>query len=104
MYQCNRSSSILITVQIVEFTTMIYIKYFGPLATELGTRAEVLPWEQGGTTETLLEILRSRNNRWQSALSEDKVFKLVVNKKICHSATDIPDEVEVGILPPVTGG
>ena len=83
---------------------MIYIQYFGPLASELGTRVETLPWENGGTTETLIQLLRARNKRWYDALAADKIFKLVVDKKICHQTTMIPDGVEVGILPPVTGG
>ena len=83
---------------------MIYIKYFGPLANEVGTHTETLPWENGGDTETLLKLLRARNSRWATALSADKIFKLVVQKQICHEATDIPDGAEVGILPPVTGG
>lgn len=85
-------------------TDMIYIQYFGPLATELGTRTESLPWDNGGTTESLLQLLRSRNPLWASALAEDKIFKLVVQKQICHQLTNIPDGVEVAILPPVTGG
>lgn len=89
---------------LAETMTMIYIKYFGPLAAEVGTHAETLPWDEGGDTDTLLRILRGRNQRWQDALSDDKVFKLVVQKNICHSLTDIPDGAEVGILPPVTGG
>lgn len=83
---------------------MIYIQYFGPLATELGTRTESLPWDNGGTTESLLQLLRSRNSRWEVALAEDKIFKFVVQKQICHQVTNIPDEAEVAILPPVTGG
>ncbi|ALH95725.1 MoaD/ThiS family protein [Acinetobacter equi] len=83
---------------------MIYIQYFGPLATELGTRAETLPWNNGGTTETLLTVLRSRNERWKKALAEEKIFKLVVEKRICHDLVNIPDGAEVAILPPVTGG
>ena len=83
---------------------MIYIQYFGPLATELGTRAETLPWEQGGTTATLLQLLRARNLRWSNALAEEKIFKFVVEKKICHQWVDIPDGAEVAILPPVSGG
>lgn len=83
---------------------MIYIKYFGPLASELGTSAETLPWDKGGDTETLLHTLRARNSRWQNALADEKIFKFVVEKQICHQTTAIPDGAEVGILPPVTGG
>lgn len=83
---------------------MIYIKYFGPLASEVGTHTEALPWDNGGDTEALLALLRARNSRWASALASDKVFKLVVQKNICHGVVDIPDGAEVGVLPPVTGG
>lgn len=83
---------------------MIYIKYFGPLASELGTHAEILSWDQGGDTETLLALLRGRNSHWARALGSDKIFKLVVQKQICHDVVHIPDGAEVGILPPVTGG
>ena len=83
---------------------MIYIKYFGPLANEVGTHTETLPWEHGGATETLSQLLRARNSRWANALSADKIFKLVVQKQICHEVADIPDGAEVGVLPPVTGG
>lgn len=83
---------------------MIYIKYFGPLADELGTHAEALPWDQGGDTEALLALLRGRNSHWAHALASDKIFKLVVQKQICNDVVNIPDGAEVGILPPVTGG
>ena len=83
---------------------MIYIKYFGPLANEVGAHTETLPWDKGGDTETLLTLLRARNSRWANALACDKIFKLVVQKQICHEVVDIPDGAEVGVLPPVTGG
>ena len=50
---------------------MIYIKYFGPLANEVGTHTETLPWDKGGDTETLLTLLRARNSRWANALACD---------------------------------
>lgn len=83
---------------------MIYIKYFGALAAELGTRLETLPWENGGDTDTLISLLRSRNERWNRALTQNKIYKIVVQKEICHQVTNIPDGAEVAILPPVTGG
>jgi len=83
---------------------MIYVKYFGALAAELGTRMETLPWTEGGNTTTLLRILRSRNAHWHQALDENKIYKIVVQKEICHQVTQIPDGAEVAILPPVTGG
>lgn len=83
---------------------MIYVKYFGALAAELGTRMEMLPWLEGGDTAMLITLLRSRNTRWNQALAEDKIYKVVVQNELCHQVTLIPDGAEVAILPPVTGG
>lgn len=82
---------------------MITIKYFGPLADEVGTSIETLAW-QGGSTDDLLDLLRSRGAPWSSALAPDKIYKLAVNQQICHGVAQIDDQTEVGILPPVTGG
>ena len=35
---------------------MIYVKYFGAMAAELGTRIETLPWSEGGDTVTLVRL------------------------------------------------
>ncbi|WP_312968614.1 MoaD/ThiS family protein [Acinetobacter gerneri] len=83
---------------------MIYIKYFGHFPSKLGLSEEYLDWENGGNTETLLEILRSRNELWEKTLAEYEVFRVVVQKRICHQVTEIVDGDEIGILPPVTGG
>ena len=83
---------------------MIYVKYFGAMAAELGTRIETLPWSEGGDTVELVRLLRSRNDRWNNALAENKIYKIVVQNEICHQVTIIPDGAEVAILPPVTGG
>ena len=83
---------------------MIYVKYFGAMAAELGTRIETLPWSEGGDTVTLVRLLSSRNGRWNNALAENKIYKIVVQNEICHQVTIIPDGAEVAILPPVTGG
>ena len=55
---------------------MIYVKYFGAMAAELGTRIETLPWSEGGDTVTLVRLLRSRNDRWNNALAENKIYKI----------------------------
>ena len=60
---------------------MIYVKYFGAMAAELGTRIETLPWSEGGDTVTLVRLLRSRNDRWNNALAENKIYKIVVCNK-----------------------
>lgn len=82
---------------------MITILYFGVLKQQLNTAQEQLEW-QGGSGRDLLSLLQSRSGDWAEALAEDKIFRLVVDKKICSWVQEIPDGAEVGLLPPVTGG
>ncbi|KPN74845.1 MULTISPECIES: MoaD/ThiS family protein [Neisseria] len=82
---------------------MITILYFGVLKQNLNTARESLAWA-GGNGHDLLALLRARGSEWESALAEDRIFRLVVNKKIGTWEDEIPDGAEVGLLPPVTGG
>lgn len=82
---------------------MIRILYFGSLKTILGLSEETLEW-QGGDSQALLQLLRSRDSKWAEALSEQNIFRLVINHQIIYEPTDIKAGDEVAILPPVTGG
>ncbi|MFV2028739.1 MoaD/ThiS family protein [Neisseria sp. S1] len=82
---------------------MITILYFGVLKQQLATAQEQLEW-QGGSGRELLELLQARGDTWREALAEDKIFRLVINKKISNWEDYIPSDAEVGLLPPVTGG
>ncbi|OSI10996.1 MoaD/ThiS family protein [Neisseria zoodegmatis] len=82
---------------------MITILYFGVLKQDLNTARESVAW-QGGSGRDLLEMLRARGSDWERALTEGRVFRLVINKKISTWEEEIPDGAEVGLLPPVTGG
>ncbi|KLT73657.1 molybdopterin converting factor [Neisseria arctica] len=82
---------------------MITILYFGVLKQQLATVQEQLEW-QGGSGRELLEFLHARGEVWREALAEDKIFRLVINKKISSWEDYIPSGAEVGLLPPVTGG
>lgn len=82
---------------------MIKLIYFGNLKQELGATSEELPWN-GGTTTDLLNLLKSRGDIWQNALSADKIFRIVVDKVIHTEEVEIKDGAEVALLPPVTGG
>jgi len=82
---------------------MIKILYFGKLRESLQCHEEMLEWS-GQDTEALLTFLRSRNQNWAEALSENNIFRVVVNQQIIESALPIPEGAEVAILPPVTGG
>lgn len=82
---------------------MIDIQYFGRIRDELQCAHERIQWN-GSDTDHLLNSLRARGEPWLSALSPERVFKVVLNQQILHNARPIPDEAKVVILPPVTGG
>ena len=82
---------------------MITILYFGMLKHHLQTNQEQLAWE-GGTGEQLLILLQARDEEWANVLKPEKVFRLVINKRVSDWQDWIPDGAEVGLLPPVTGG
>lgn len=82
---------------------MINIRYFGALKDMLGLASEQLDWLEG-TTDDLLAQLRQRGPQWSEALSEDNVFRLVVNQQIIYKPVLLKQHDEVAILPPVTGG
>lgn len=82
---------------------MITVLYFGVLKQDLNTACETIDWA-GGNGLSLLSVLRARGGEWESALAENRVFRLVINKKISAWEDEIPEGAEVGLLPPVTGG
>lgn len=82
---------------------MITIQYFGVLKDRVGVAEENFAWESGNT-ETLLELLKARDETWADALAPERVFRMVVNDEIVYEATKIEKGDRVAILPPVTGG
>lgn len=82
---------------------MITILYFGVLKQQLNTEREEINWS-GGTGSELLALLNNRGDEWAQYLNTQYIFRLVINKKISSWNDIIPDNAEVGFLPPVTGG
>lgn len=82
---------------------MIKIRYFGFLKETLQLEEEEIPWTEGNS-ETLLALLKNRDAFWAETLTEENIFRLVVNQKIIYCPTPIHAGDEVAILPPVTGG
>ncbi len=82
---------------------MIHIQYFGRLKDDLQCEQEDLTWNQGDSL-SLLQQLRSRNQQWQLALADEKIFKIAINNQIIHGHHDIKDGDAIAFLPPVTGG
>lgn len=82
---------------------MIKVRYFGKLKDELQLSEESIEW-CSGTTEDLLALLQSRNERWARALSTDNIFRVAVNDEIVFDPIGIQSGDVISILPPVTGG
>ncbi|GBU09653.1 hypothetical protein AwWohl_07910 [Gammaproteobacteria bacterium] len=82
---------------------MIQITYFGRFKTILNITTENLAWSCG-TSVDLLNLLKGRDELWRTTLSEDQVFRVVVNNEICYEETAIKVGDHVALLPPVTGG
>jgi len=82
---------------------MISVLFFGPLKTLVPAGVETLEWD-GGDTDDLLTLLRTRGPEWQEALSPKRLFKLAINRQLLHAPASIRDGDEVALIPPVTGG
>ncbi|CAI3942063.1 Molybdopterin synthase sulfur carrier subunit MoaD (MoaD) (PDB:1FM0) (PUBMED:32239579) [Commensalibacter communis] len=82
---------------------MIKIRYFGFLKEILNLEEEEIKWSKGNSQE-LLTFLRARSSFWAESLSEENIFRLVINKKVIYETTPISSGDEIAILPPVTGG
>lgn len=82
---------------------MITIKYLGPLAELLSTAEEQIEWSSGSVTD-LFVLLKSRDETWNSILTNQPNLKIAINHYLATMNTDIQNNDEIAILPPVTGG
>jgi len=82
---------------------MIEITYFGFLKEALGVADETLEWT-AGSSEALLETLRTRGELWETTLAPNNIFRVVVNEEIHFGDVEIKAGDKVALLPPVTGG
>ena len=82
---------------------MLKIIYMAKIKEQLAIAEETIEWT-GGTCDELIQLLRSRNELWHTTLAPENVYKLAVNKSIVHQNAYIPENTEVALLPPVTGG
>ena len=79
--------------------------YFARLRESFGREKEtlVLP-AQYATVGDLVTYLASRGGEWEKELGSDKVFRVAVNQVLATADTPLPDQAEIAIFPPVTGG
>lgn len=83
----------------------IRILYFARLRETLGCTEEsvTLPQEVQ-TVAALTGWLAARGGVWAEELGGRKVFRVAINQDMARGNTEIPDNAEVAIFPPVTGG
>ncbi|WKU20736.1 MoaD/ThiS family protein [Advenella alkanexedens] len=82
---------------------MLKIIYMAKLKEQLSIAEETIEWP-GGTRDELIQLLRSRNKLWHETLAPENVYKIAINNSIAHQNAHIPENAEVALLPPVTGG
>jgi sulfur-carrier protein len=84
---------------------VVTLLYFASLRESLGTsREQVAPPSGNSTVSSLLEQLRSRDDRWTAAFAPGKQWRVAVNQQMADLATPLKPGDEVAFFPPVTGG
>ena len=83
---------------------MLNILYFARLREDIGTDHEDLALPAGiSTTGELRNLLMTRGEQWQKALSTDGLL-VAVNQGVSDWSTKLSGNEEVAFFPPVTGG
>lgn len=83
---------------------MLNILYFARLREDLGSDQEDLALPADITTTAgLRDLLMTRGERWQKALSTEGLL-VAVNQGVSDWNTKITGHEEIAFFPPVTGG
>jgi molybdopterin synthase sulfur carrier subunit len=81
----------------------VHLLYFARLRECFGLAEEAL--EFGGVTVAdLLAFLQARGGVWAEELAAGRAFRVAVNQDVVTLDAVLPDDAEVAIFPPVTGG
>jgi len=84
---------------------MVTLLYFASLRERVGRSREEVALPPGTpTVETLVEQLRSRDERWTEAFAPGQAWRVAVNQRMADRATPVKPGDEVAFFPPVTGG
>lgn len=84
---------------------MVTLLYFASLRESLGCSREQVALPRGTpTVASLVEQLRSRDDRWTAAFDPGKTWRVAVNQQMANLATPLKPGDEVAFFPPVTGG
>jgi molybdopterin synthase sulfur carrier subunit len=84
---------------------VVTLLYFASLRESLGrSREQVALPRATSTVSSLVEELRSRDDRWSEAFAPGKQWRVAVNQQMADLATPLKPGDEVAFFPPVTGG
>ena len=79
------------------------VLYYARLRERFGVAEESLDFA-GATVADLVALLRARGGVWSEELAGGRAFRVAVNQDIVAPDASLPDQAEVAIFPPVTGG
>jgi len=81
----------------------LHILYFARLRERFGLAEETLEFS-GTTAVDLLSQLQARGGVWAEELATGRAFRIAVDQDIVALDAVLPENAEVAIFPPVTGG
>jgi len=81
----------------------LHVLYFARLRERFGRAEETLEFD-ASTAADLIAYLQSRGGVWAEELDGSRAFRVAVNQDIVALDAVLPDQAEVAIFPPVTGG
>ncbi len=79
------------------------VLYFARLRERFGVAEENIEFA-GTTAADLVAALQARGGVWAEELAAGRAFRVAVNQDIVALDAALPDQAEVAIFPPVTGG
>jgi len=79
------------------------VLYFARLRERFGVAEEPIELA-GDRVADLIALLQARGGVWAEELAAGRAFRVAVNQDIVALDAAIPDQAEVAIFPPVTGG
>ena len=80
------------------------VLYFARLRERFDLAEESLELEDAASVADLIAHLQARGGVWADELGATKSFRVAVNQQLVQTDAPIPDNAEVAIFPPVTGG
>ena len=84
---------------------MITILYFAGLRERVDCAREQLALPGGASTvESVVEVLRTRGERWREAFAPGSAWRVAVNQRMADLSSPLSAGDEVAFFPPVTGG